>query len=66
MYCLPSAGISLTGATSITHLYYAGRFIRTSAPIGWVIGTWNLFQLYLHRAIIPGAGLLLEGYVNYH
>ena len=33
------------------------------APIGWLLGAWKLLGYYFHHCVIPGMGLLLEGYV---
>ena len=32
------------------------------APIGWILGVWKLWTYYFYNCVIPGMGLLLEGY----
>lgn len=33
------------------------------APIGWLLGAYTLWSYYFKNCIVPGMGLLLEGYV---
>ena len=33
------------------------------APIGWLLGGWELLGYYFYHCVVPGMGLLLEGYV---
>jgi hypothetical protein len=35
------------------------------APIGWFLGVWTLWAYYFYNCVIPGMGLLLEGYVDW-
>ncbi|KAK0650527.1 putative inorganic phosphate transporter C23D3.12 [Lasiodiplodia hormozganensis] len=41
----------------------ASRFSGILAPIGWIMGAFTLWSYYFKNCIIPGMGLLLEGYV---
>ncbi|KAK7700757.1 hypothetical protein SLS57_011981 [Botryosphaeria dothidea] len=41
----------------------SSRFNGALAPIGWLVGAFSLFGYYFKNCIIPGMGLLLEGYV---
>ncbi|KAK7546893.1 major facilitator superfamily domain-containing protein [Phyllosticta citricarpa] len=39
------------------------RWTGFLAPIGWLVGVYTLWSYYFKNCIIPGMGLLLEGYV---
>ncbi|KAF2146432.1 uncharacterized protein K452DRAFT_262198 [Aplosporella prunicola CBS 121167] len=39
------------------------RWTGVLAPVGWIVGAHTLFYYYFKNCIIPGMGLLLEGYV---